>query len=138
MSETAYTEWCGDRVVVMPVQWARYRDIDLIKPINESDSPCLAEVREVLKRHNRLDRFGVALLHSHFEPSDDEVMLETGNEEMRTLTLRPVSESSVGSNDVPTIIALQDGDSISTMAWCRRYCQRDFIFGHYKSHDRAR
>ena len=42
-----------------PMQWAALRDIDDVAPIHEGDYACLAEVRDVLTKHNKRDRFGV-------------------------------------------------------------------------------
>jgi hypothetical protein len=42
----------------------------------------------VLKRRNRLDRFGVTLLHTHFPMAEDEVMVESCDNEARTLTMQ--------------------------------------------------
>jgi hypothetical protein len=96
-------------------------------------SACLAAVRQVLRSYGKLERFGVALLHSHFSLAPDEIMLETSDEETRTLTLRPVRESEAGNNKVGTIWMLRDGDDI-TMTWCRQYCKR-WMLGHHPAHD---
>lgn len=121
-------------VVVQPVQWSRFHDIDDVEPLNASDYECLAEVRDVLKRYNSIDRFGVALLHSHFALAEDEVMLETSDDASRTLMLRPVKSSQTGQKDVGTIWALKDGD-FEAMTWCRSYCQR-LLLGHGDGHNR--
>ena len=120
-------------VSVSPMQWSRLKDIDDVEPINDSDSDCLADVREVLKKHGMMERFGVALLHSHFELADDEIMLESSDHDNRTLTLQPVKEADAGENNVGTIWMLRDGD-ITTMAWCRSFCKRGMVYGHGKEH----
>ena len=56
---------------VAPTQWGRMKDIHDVDPLNERDYDCLAEVREVLKKYGKQDRFGVALLHTHFPPPDE-------------------------------------------------------------------
>jgi hypothetical protein len=121
---------------ISPIQWSRLKDIDEVEPINDHDTACLAAVREVLKNHGKLERFGVALLHSHFSLAPDEIMLETSDEKSRTLTLQPVKESEVGGNNVGTIWMLRDGDNVA-MTWCRRYCRR-MILGHNNAHDDAK
>ena len=52
---------------VAPMQWGLLKDLDDVGSINDSDVDCLAEVREVLKKHGKRERFGVALLHRHFD-----------------------------------------------------------------------
>ena len=54
-------------LAMAPTQWGRYEDINDVEPLNEGDQACLTEIREVLKKHGKRERFGVALLHRHFE-----------------------------------------------------------------------
>lgn len=65
-------------------------DLNQVESFSQDDERCLAEVAEVLKKHGRLSRFGVNLLHQHFPIADDEVMLETNDPSDRTLLMRPV------------------------------------------------
>jgi hypothetical protein len=80
-------------VVLESMQWADLQHIADVTPINESDSDCLEEIRLVLIKHKALDRFGVALLHNHFEVAEDEMMLETTDAERREHLVRPVKRS---------------------------------------------
>jgi len=107
-------------LVVSPIQWSNYKDIDDIEPVNNSDSKCMEEVRDVLKRHNRLDRFGLALLHKHFDLQDDEVMLEKYFEDDRTLVLKPEKLKNITHKTVGTIYVLKEG--IQPVARCPTYC----------------
>jgi hypothetical protein len=75
------------------VQWADLNHIADVRPIDETDAPCLEEVRAVLEKHNALDRFGIALLHNHFDLADDEMMLETTDADRREHLVRPVKDS---------------------------------------------
>ena len=54
-------------VHVAAMQWAVLDHIADVRPIDDSDAACLNEIREVLEKHNALQRFGVSLLHRHFE-----------------------------------------------------------------------
>jgi hypothetical protein len=69
-----------------------------VKPIGDPDAACLEDVRLVLARHNALDRFGIALLHNHFDLADDEMMLETTDAERREHVVRPVRSSYPADN----------------------------------------
>jgi hypothetical protein len=80
-------------LVLESVQWADLDHIADVRPIDERDAPCLEEVRLVLQKHNALDRFGMALLHSHFDLAEDEMMLETTDAERREHMVRPVKRS---------------------------------------------
>lgn len=82
-----------NQVVVQPLAWNTLKDIDDVKPIGDSDAACLEEIRKVLVEHNCLSRFGIALLHSHFDISDDELLLETTDVSKREHWVRPVKKS---------------------------------------------
>ena len=58
----------------------------------------------MLKQHNKLDRFGICLLHKHFDVNDDEVMKEEYDAQTRTTTTQPVH-----------INTLPKGSTIDTM-----------------------
>lgn len=107
-------------VQVSPMQWARLRDIDDVEPLNPGDYDCLAEIRDVLKRHGMQERFGVALLHKHFDLADGETMMEVTDKTSRVLTIRPVKEGAVGES-VETIWMLRDGD-FESMRACKMRC----------------
>lgn len=94
-------------VVVQPLQWSTLSNINDIRPIDEKDTPCLEEIRQVLMKHNCLDRFGISLLHSHFDLADDEMLLETTDLEKREHWVRPVKTSFLKENGFtaqPTVI----------------------------------
>lgn len=120
-------------ITVMPTQWARYRDIGNIEPLNDGDLACLAEVSAVLKKHEMRSRFGIALLHKHFEMSPDEQLLEMTDVESRTLTIRPVKEVD-RSQTIQTIWELGDGADGQTVAMaCQIMCWND-MGTHKKDH----
>jgi hypothetical protein len=62
-----------------------------IDPAGPQDRACFDELREVLERHGALQRFGITLLHQHFDMAPDEVLVESVDAENRILTMRPVS-----------------------------------------------
>jgi hypothetical protein len=45
--------------------------------LGDRDRAVMDEVREVLAKHGALGRFGLTLLHSHFEVAHDEVLAES-------------------------------------------------------------
>jgi hypothetical protein len=102
-------------VVLNPLQWSSLKDIDDVRPIDDSDAVCLEEVRLVLAKHGNLDRFGIALLHSHFQVAEDEMMLETTDAEHREHRVRPIKKSfpeQVGLEPQTTIVRFDDHDAI--------------------------
>ena|SRR6185369_2712932 len=124
-------------LALAPVQWAQFKDVEEVVPLNNGDAVCLSEVRDVLKRHDKLCRFGVALLHSHLALKTGEVLLESTDFENRRLITEPVLESDASAEGIGTIWALQDSGDFVTMTWCRQYCARG-IFGHSRAHQKAR
>ena len=122
------------QVSVMPVQWGLLKDIDDVEPMNDNDLPVLMEIKDVLKRHGKIERFGVALLHSHFDLGDDEIMVESADHSDRVLTLQPIQSNGSSDNLVGTIWMLRD-EPMHAMAWCRRFCERSWL-GHFKMHNR--
>ena len=121
-------------VVVQPTQWSELEHMDSIrKDFSEKDAACLADIRKVLAQHDALDRFGVMLLHKHFDLASDECLLEEIDAEARTLTVRPVQSNMIG-DAVQTQWRLS---SISPLQWCESFCNRmsngDHRHGHQKN-----
>ncbi|WP_343633426.1 hypothetical protein [Roseateles sp.] len=108
-----------NQVVVTAMQWSEVPDITDINPqLDAADAACLAGLREVLLAHGKLDRFGVNLLHKHFELSDDEFLIETIDVERRVLTVKPVTRAAL-PQAVPTQWNLSSRDPLQ---WCEAYC----------------
>jgi len=84
-----------NQLAMQSMQWSTLKHIADVEPIGDGDEACLEEIRLVLQKHNCLDRFGVSLLHSHFELDDDELMLETTDLNKREHWIRPVKRSSL-------------------------------------------
>jgi len=104
---------------VQPTQWASVRDIhDIEHDLSQADIDCLTEVRAALERHGRLERFGVMLLHKHFDIASDECLLETIDTERRELIVRPVPKSQL-PQAIQTQWRLVDR---SPLQWCEAWC----------------
>ncbi len=88
------------QIVMESMQWSTLNHMADVEPIGEGDSECLEEIRLVLQKHNALGRFGLTLLHSHFELQDDEMMLETTDVEKREHWVRSVKHSYLEENDI--------------------------------------
>lgn len=78
----------------------RFEDIE---PLGPADEPLFAELREVLIRHGAIDRFGVTLLHRHFDIGDGERLVELADARSRTIVIRPAAlANDSGESPVPT------------------------------------
>ncbi|MBT9569442.1 MAG: hypothetical protein IV085_14225 [Thiobacillus sp.] len=82
-----------NQLVIESMQWSTLKHIADVRPIDQSDAACMEEIRTVLAKHNCLDRFGVSLLHCHFDLGEDEILLETTDLERREHLVRPVKRS---------------------------------------------
>ena len=89
--------------------------IDEINPMDAGDEVCFQELRDVLKRHGKLNRFGVMLLHKHFDLNPGEMFVEYTNEMERTQTVRVINADDASPCGVTTAWKLTDG---STMIEC--------------------
>lgn len=69
--------------------------IESTEPVADSDQACLSDIQNVLRKHGKLNRFGVTLLHKHFPLADGEVMVESCDPASRTLTIKPVALESI-------------------------------------------
>jgi hypothetical protein len=81
-------------------QSIEFDNINLVPTVSGEDADCLDEMRDVLARHNRLNRFGIVLLHSHFPVANDEILLEETDTATRTSTIRPVKRAELDPDDV--------------------------------------
>lgn len=73
---------------------------DVVEQFSENDRECFEEIRDVLKRHGKLDRFGITLLHKHFELQEDEMLVENVDEENRIQTIQPMKKTKLKSWEV--------------------------------------
>lgn len=75
-------------LTIRAVQWGLLHDLQGVAPLDAADLACMAELREVLARHGRLDRFALHLVHKHFELAPHEVMVEYNDPVAREQHLR--------------------------------------------------
>ena len=86
-----------------------------VEPLSMQDKECFKEIRDVLKKHNMLERFGVALLHKHFDIADDEMLVESIDEENRTQIIKPLKKSVVEQMEgqiLETCWSLKEGNEV--------------------------
>ncbi|QEG43448.1 hypothetical protein [Roseimaritima ulvae] len=124
-----------ERLKLETVQWTRLNQIEELDPISDADYDVLQELREVLIRHNYEERFGVCLLHKHFDIEDGEMALERSDHEKRVSVIEVVPEDSdpdawetawAFSREVPDIKAGRN---------CRQKCGGFGTTGHSRQHE---
>ncbi len=103
------------------MNWSGLPHISTVDRISDEDRRIMSEVREVLERNNALNRFGVVLLHSHFDLADGELLVESVDTTTRTLQTVVVSRSAAAEADelVPTSWRL-DGSEPVPLSYCWR------------------
>jgi hypothetical protein len=121
------------RITLETVQWTKLSQIEDLPPINDADYGVLEEIRQVLLRHGFEKRFGVCLLHKHFDIQPGEAFLEQSDEESRTSTISVVSEE-VAKEAMETAWSFSSGDDIKAGRNCRAVCLGFGQTGHASRH----
>ncbi|EGE59907.1 hypothetical protein RHECNPAF_178008 [Rhizobium etli CNPAF512] len=120
-------------VVLETVQWSSLPDVDELEPVGDRDHAVLAEMGEVLRRHGYTQRFGICLLHRHFELGDDEVALEVTDVEARVSTVMVIKKSDDGSTDrLETMWRFKHTGDTEMVTKCEKTCDKDN--GHKRRH----
>lgn len=104
-----------------------------MRPLSQDDLPCIRDLRDVLLRHNALDRFGVWLLHEHFPLAEDETLIETEDPEGRRLLVTVAKKDSVG-NAIETTWKLGRDQLLDPASMYRLKCVRDSSGFHETVH----
>lgn len=99
-------------LAIRPLQWSILPELPDTVPLDPSDLACLDELRGVLARHGKLNRFAVHLAHRHLDLAPDEILVERPDPDGRT------QHVTVGRRDdhpeaVPTTWLLDDAPALS-------------------------
>ena len=91
-------------ITIQPFIWNELYPMNDEIDINDADEKCLEELKAVLEKHDRTSKFGIALLHKHFEMDESEVLVETADRDTRILETKPVTSDDAATMDlVPSI-----------------------------------
>lgn len=117
---------------MLAMEYAQLQNIDEVEPLDELDIVCLEEICQVLARHGRINRFGVALLHNHFSLQDGEMMVEFSDAQNRALVTKPMNSKNLDpSRFVQTLWRFDD----VVGRQCVRECNKDASGYHNFYHD---
>src|SRR5262249_38625124 len=78
-------------------------------------------------------KYGLALLHKHFDLADDEVLMEYTDIENRTLITKPASRNEISGDAIETAWSLESG-IVTTV--CVRFCYYYPATGHTVGHEK--
>ena len=107
------------RLTIFPVQWARLPDLRDVAPLDAADLDCIAELREVLARHGRLQRFALQLVHKHFDIAPHEVLVEYSDSVSREQRLRVEERGGcMARGAIPTTWMLDRPDAPVVTCMC--------------------
>lgn len=108
----------------------RLTNIEYIQPLNSNDDAVMADLYDVLKKHNALKRFGITLLHEHFLIEENEVLLELTDKVTPTQKIKPFKKSEIEHLDaIETSWRLDTGKPIMNCK-CVNFANGH---GHYAS-----
>ena len=109
-------------------------DIHDVAPLGPEDSRCISEIRALLRRHHALERFGLVLLHRHFELAEDEVLVESVDVKKRIIRQTPRKISSVRSG-IQTSWRLDMFEQLQRCeTLCQVECDYDGVTYHVEEH----
>lgn len=121
----------SQEIIMETMQWSSLKDISDVRPVQIDDFAVLDELRNVLEKHGAGDRFGIHLIHKHFEVEDDEVLVEYTDEVSRTLNCRVEKRTLLGNS--PALVETQwRFDTREASMICHGYCNIDH--GHTRKH----
>jgi hypothetical protein len=101
--------------------WNDLPDIHDVENVDESDRACLTEIGKVLRQHGKARRFGVSLLHQHFDLKEGELLVEHCDPKRRTLTTAPEAASLVEDRKYLPTVWRFDGGEAQACSYCPRY-----------------
>ncbi|MEA2691978.1 MAG: hypothetical protein QOJ16_1365 [Acidobacteriota bacterium] len=118
-------------VILETVQWSSLVEVDDVKPVDAHDYVVLEEIRQVLAKHGSTERFGVCLLHRHFDVAPGEVAVEYTDTANRISTVR-VEQQGPEGDYLQTMWRFGSGPEGVTTRVCVRRCNNEG--GHKNMH----
>ena len=115
------------------------RDATTYDPSDPRDLSLFADLAATLVRHGASQRFGICLLHKHFDVADGEMLVESTDAARRELVTSVVRANEVSSRAgalVQTSWSFASGrsDSMTPEVSCEVYCWEDKNGNHRMSH----
>lgn len=121
------------QITIQPMQWAQVEDLHNVAPLSDDDVECMQQVRQVLMRHGKVDRFALHLIHKHFDLANDEILIEYSDAKMREQYFRAEKiDSDTAVSAIPTTWTLRE---IEPLAACK--CAYRMAKGHLGRHETA-
>jgi hypothetical protein len=98
-------------------------EINYVEARSEKEAPAFSEIREILSKYGLERKYGIALLHKHFDLAEDEVLVEFTDLEARTLTSKPIKIGTIPPTSLIETSWMLDHDVV--MGNCVTVCYYD-------------
>jgi hypothetical protein len=118
-------------MILETVQWSSLVDVDDVKPVDDQDYVVLEELRQVLAKHGSTERFGICLLHRHFDVAPGEIAVEHTDTANRISTVRVEPHGPEGDY-LQTMWRFGSSPEGVTVTVCVRRCNN--VGGHKNVH----
>jgi hypothetical protein len=118
------------------IQWTSLPDIDDVEPISDKDYEVLSELQAVLLKHSYRERFGLCLLHKHFDLGENEILMETTDPEARVSILKVEDASAASSGSIETMWKFSSRRGPQVAVHCVIRCRTIHDGGHLRQHSR--
>jgi|GEM_PF-6015100 len=100
--------------------WNDLSNLTDVHELTKDDDQCLLELQSIIEKQGLTSKFGVALLHKHFEIEEDEVLLESNNPVQRTLTSQPIKVNEAEKGEYATTIWRFDEGNRYGCSYCQK------------------
>jgi hypothetical protein len=123
------------QIQVQAMQWGNipYMGGPDLEVFSEKDAECFKDIRDVLLKHGALKRFGMFLIHKHFEVAEDEELTECTDHAARELTIIPVKKSANDpAETTPTNWIFTETEEVAAACCTCRRNENGHTGGHLK------
>lgn len=127
-------------IELTPTLWTHSSEIGNVRPLGDEDYNTLKEIRDVLQRHDAVDRFGIHLISNDIETAENELFIEE-TDVLNRLQVSGICNVTDVSKDV-TMIETQWVFNRQKKAYCRAACvlenrdgKRIHEWQHFLLHD---
>ncbi|GAW35227.1 hypothetical protein RA2_02287 [Roseovarius sp. A-2] len=110
-------------------QYNSLGDINDVEMLVPEDEAVLSEIRDILIKHGKLHKFGVNLLHRHFDLAADECLVEYTDVDQRIL--KSVVEKRGQTAAVETMWRFDTDSAGMCVSFCTRTCS---TWGSHHTH----
>ena len=122
------------RELLQPTQFAHMKHVTEVEPVTEKDRSILEAIKAVLLEHDAVERFGVHLVHKHFDLTEDEIIMEYTDEDARTQFTQVEKYEEAFANGLPLETQWRFNRETASMG-CVGFCL--YNNGHRHIHNRV-